>query len=191
MEQRVPREWLRFTYQDPRKILVGLRGIAQTYPLHELRYQARSLRTRELRKFGEGRQAALLCYGISQALGLDVTFALVERQDFDLIARYEVDGEGRYVPVQLKEWVPAHLTEPQPLQVELNKLKKYADAGDLVVAFHLNRDERVVLSELSFPRTIKELWFFGASERSQSNWVLIGDLLNEQPLAYEFAYPEA
>ena len=191
MERRVPREWLRFTYQDPRKILVGLRGIAQTYPLHELRYQARSLRTRELRKFGEGRQAALLCYGISQALGLDVTFALVERQDFDLIARYEVDGEGRYVPVQLKEWVPAHLTEPQPLQVELNKLKKYADAGDLVVAFHLNRDERVVLSELSFPRTIKELWFFGASERSQSNWVLIGDLLNEQPLAYEFAYPEA
>lgn len=191
MARRVPREWLQFTYLDPRKILVGLSEIAETYPLNELTYHSRSLRTHALRSFGEGRQAALFCFGIGQALGIDVRFALVERQDFDFIARFEVDGEGQYVPVQLKEWVPAHLPNPQPLQVELDKLAKYADSEDLVVAFHLNRDERVVLSELTFPRTIKELWFFGASERSQTHWVLMGNLLTEQARVYEFAYPEA
>lgn len=189
MTWRVPNEWVQFKYLDPRKILVGLREIEENYPLNDLRYQARTLRTRELRKFGEGRQAALFCYGMSLAIGKEVSFALKESQDFDCIARYEIDGVCHYVPIQLKEWAPEHLPSPKPLQMELDKLLKYADCKDLVVGFYMNRAERVVLSKLSFPRTLKELWFFGASEANQASWVLIGNLLADRPLAHEFSYP--
>ena len=53
--RRVPREWLQYRYLDPERILTGLREIARTYPLHDLQYHSRTLRTRNLRKYGEGR----------------------------------------------------------------------------------------------------------------------------------------
>ena len=188
--RRVPREWLQYRYLDPEKILVGLREIARSFPLHELRYHARSLRTRGLRAYGEGRQAALFCHGMSKVLGTKVFFAQVEREDYDIVATYEADGEAHFVPVQLKEWTPDFLPSPVPLQAELDKLGKYADSSDLVVAFHLNRQTRVVLSELKLPRSIGELWFYGCSDPSQNHWMVIGDLLKE-PIAYEFESPEA
>lgn len=187
--RRVPREWLQYQYLDPERILVGLRDIAINFQLHELRYHARTLRTRQLRKYGEGRQAALFCYGMSRRLGTKVSFAQVERDDYDIIATYEMDGDAHFAPVQLKEWAPEELPSPQPLQVELDKLQKYADASDLVVAFHLNRRANVVLSELRLPQAIGGLWFLGCSEPSQNHWTLIGDLLGE-PMANDFTYPE-
>jgi hypothetical protein len=190
VNRRVPREWLEYQYFDPEQILVGLRDVALTYPLHELQYHARTLRTRKLRKHGEGRQAALFCYGMSCVINSKVSFALVERENFDIIAKFEKDGEENFVPVQLKEWTPEFLPSPQPLQVELDKLKKYSNAADLAVAFHLNRETRVVLSELTYPRNIGELWFYGCMEPSQNHWVIIGDLLKES-VAYGFTYPEA
>lgn len=186
--KRVPREWLQYNYLDPEKILVGLREIARTYPLDELRYHARTLRTRELRKYGEGRQAALFCYGMSRRLGTRVSFAQVERQDYDVIARYKLGGDVNFVPVQLKEWAPDILPSPSTLQTELDKLSKYADASDLAVVFHLNRETSIKLSELSLPKTIGELWFVGCTEPSQNNWTLIGDLLKEA-VANDFTYP--
>jgi hypothetical protein len=189
MIRRVPREWLEYQYFDPETILVGLREIALTYPLHELDFHARTLRTRKLRKHGEGRQAALFCHGMSRVIGSKVSFAHVERDDFDIVAKYRENGQVNFVPVQLKEWAPDFLPSPQPLQVELDKLRKYADASDLAVAFHLNRETRVVLSELSYPRNIGELWFYGCTEPSQNHWVIIGDLLKES-VAYGFVYPE-
>lgn len=188
--RRVPREWLQYQYLDPEKILVGLREIARTFPLHELQYHSRTLRSRKFRKYGEGRQAALFCFGMSRALGTKVSFAQVERQDYDLVAAYELDGDVNFVPVQLKEWVPDFLPSPAPLQTALDKLDKYADSSDLVVAFHLNRQTTVVLSELTYPKTIGGLWFYGCTEPSQNHWTLIGDLLKE-PAAYEFVHPEA
>ena len=150
MTVRVPREWLKDEYLDPEKILFGLRGIANSYPLHQLRYEARSLRTHELKRFGEGRQGAIFCYGMGQVIGAKVSFALVERQDFDLVTRYEAGGKTNYVPVQLKEWAPSFLPSPQPLQVELDKLAKYVDSKDLVVAFHLNREASVLFRSCLF-----------------------------------------
>ena len=116
--KRVPREWLQYNYLDPEKILVGLRVIARTYPLHELRYHARTLRTRELRKYGVGRQAALFCYGMGQRLETKVWFSQVERQDYDIIAKYQIDGVHHFVPVQLKEWTPDVLPSPATLQCQ-------------------------------------------------------------------------
>lgn len=114
----------------------------------------------------------------------------MERQDYDIIAAYELEGEMNFVPIQLKEWVPDLLPSPQPLQAELDKLGKYSDSSDLVVVFHLNRQARIVLSELTFPRTIGGLWFLGCTEPSQNHWTLIGDLLKEPGLASDFTYPE-
>lgn len=188
--RRVPREWLQFEYLDPEGILVGLREITRTFPLHELEYHARTLRSRKLRKYGEGRQAALFCYGMGCRLGVKVRFAQVERQDYDIIAAYEMNGEMNFVPVQLKEWVPDVLPSPQPLQMEIAKLAKYTDSSDLVVVFHLNRRERVILSELKYPTNIGGLWFLGCTEPRQNHWTLIGDLLKEPGLASDFTYPE-
>jgi len=188
--QRVPREWLGYDYLDPEGILIGLRKVSRTYPLHELEYHVRTLRSRTLRKYGEGRQAALFCYGIGCRLGVKVTFAQVERQDYDFIAAYEMNGEMNFAPVQLKELVPDNLPSSKPLQVELDKLAKYTDSADLVVVFHLNRQATIRLSELTYPCSIGGLWFLGCTEPIQNHWTLIGDLLKEPGLASDFAYPE-
>ena len=165
MSRSVPREWLKFRYLDAKRILVGLRNVEQTLPLHQLRPEAAALRTHELRKFGQGRQAALFCYGIGQVLGVPVSFAQVEAQDYDIVARYIANDEAHYVPVQLKEWVPETIQNARTLQAEIDKLSKYVDSTDLVVAFHLNRDGRVRINELVLPvGKIAELWFFGAME---------------------------
>lgn len=188
--RRVPREWLQYEYQDPEGILVELRKVARTLPLNEFRYDVRTLRSRKLRKFGEGRQAALFCYGMSCRLGVKVRFAQVERQDYDVVIAYEMDGETNFAPVQLKEWTPDILPSPQPLQVELDKLKKYTDSSDLAVVFHLNRQANVLLTELSYPTNIGSLWFVGYTEPAQNHWTLIGDLLKDPGLANDFMYPE-
>lgn len=191
MSLRPPREWLKYSYLDPKKILIGLRNIEQDYPLSELRYEAASLRTRELRPFGEGRQAALFCYGMGIALGVEVYFAQVERQDYDIVAHFVADNESHFVPIQLKEWVPDFLPNAGTLQDEVAKLSKYADSTDLVVAFHLNRTTRLELDHLVVPTTVAELWFFGAMDPKQKRWHLIGNLLSPQYRAYEFEYPTA
>lgn len=188
--RRVPREWLQYEYLDPEGILVELRKVSRTFPLNELQYHVRTLRSRKLRKFGEGRQAALFCYGLSCRLGVKVRFAQVERQDYDVVITYEMDGEANFAPVQLKEWIPDILPSPQPLQVELDKLKKYTDSSDLAVVFHLNRQAHVLLTELSYPNNIGSLWFVGCTESAQNHWTLIGDLLKDPGLANDFMYPE-
>lgn len=188
--RRVPREWLHYEYLDPEGILIELRKVSRTLPLNELQYDVRTLRSRKLRKFGEGRQAALFCYGMSCRLGVKVRFAQVERQDYDVVIAYEMDGEANFAPVQLKEWAPDILPSPQPLQVELDKLKKYTDSSDLAVVFHLNRQARVLLTELSYPTNIGSLWFVGCTEPAQNHWTLIGDLLKDPGLANDFTYPE-
>lgn len=188
--RRVPREWHQYEYLDPEGILIGLREISRTLPLHELEYRVRTLRSRSLRRYGEGRQAALFCYGMGIRLGVKVRFAHVERQDYDIIAKYEMDGVMNFAPVQLKEWVPDILPSPQPLQAELDKLGKCTDSSDLIVVFHLNRRANVVLSTLTYPRTIGGLWFLGCVEPSQNHWTLIGDILKEPGVASDFTYPE-
>lgn len=190
MSNAVPRQWEQLHYLDPERTLVGLRNIALTHPLHELSYSAASLRTRELRKYGEGRQAALFSYGMGQALGVPIGFAQHESGDHDIVVRYFADGVLHYVPVQLKEWVPDHVNPRATLQTELDKLNKYMSAGDLTVAFHLNRETTVHLSELEMPTSgIRELWFFGAKDSEQERWWLIGNLLSQSAKPYEFSYP--
>lgn len=191
MTRRVPREWHSLRYLDPERILIGLRGIERTYPLHELRYDVSSLRTHELREFGEGRQAALFCYGLGQAIGTHVAYAQAEHQDYDIVARYVVKNEINYVPVQLKEWVPSTVNPSANLQDELDKLSKYVDSKDLVVGFYLNRNASLQIADLQLPHNrIGELWFVAAADPAQEKWLLIGNVL-EHAQVYEFFYPAA
>ena len=188
--RRVPRELQSLSYIDPERLLVDLRRIELELPLQTLRYAASSLRTRELKRFGEGRQAALFCYGMSKLLGLQVQFAQAESKDFDIIARYVVNDEVSYVPVQLKEWVPGTVNPQASLQSEIDKLAKYADSKDLVVAFYLNRRAQVTFSELRLPEgQLGELWFFWAADPSQSRWMLSGNMLDANAGLYDFLYP--
>lgn len=188
--RRVPRELQSLPYIDPERLLVDLRRIEQELPLQTLRYAASSLRTHELKRFGEGRQAALFCYGMSKLIGLQVQFAQAETKDFDIIARYVVNDEVSYVPVQLKEWVPSTVNPQASLQGEIDKLAKYADSRDLVVAFYLNRRAHVKFSELRLPEgRLGELWFYWAADPFQSRWMLSGNMLDANASAYEFLYP--
>ena len=192
MVERVPRSWPKLNYLDPERILVGLRDVALTYPLHKLRYEAATLRTHQLRPYGEGRQAALFCYGMSHVVGARVQYAQSEQEDFDVIARYQANNEVRYVPIQLKEWVPEDLNPSATLEMELAKLAKYGSSERLVVAFHLNRNTTIRFSELRLPSTkLGALWFYGAKEPSQQHWWLIGNLLKDGPVGHEFTYPDA
>lgn len=190
MSSTVPREWASLKYLNPTKLLLGFRDIAIQNPLHELPYEIASLRTHALRKYGEGRQAALFCYGMSQATGIETSFALSESRDHDIVVRFYANNKFNFVPVQLKEFVPNFLNGKVTLQKELDKLSKYADSSDLVVAFYLNRVSTINLSELIFPKEkISELWFFGATDPLQNEWTLIGNLLKDNALSYNFKYP--
>ncbi len=187
---RVPREWTtKFDWYDPRAILIAYRQIAEDFALDLMPYPLASMCTNKLKRYREGRQAALFCYGMAQRLQTPIQFALIEGQDFDVVAHYEQGGESHFVPIQLKEWVPHFLPSASTLQLELDKLSKYVDSEDLVVAMHLNRQGTVLLNELRFPRNIGELWFFGAKAPDQKDWVLIGNCLEGQ-LASDFTYPQ-
>lgn len=191
MNKRAPREWQTLNFIDPKRVLISLREVAQTLSLSDLRYPAASLRTHELRPYGEGRQAALFCHGMSQAMNRRVDFAMVEVQDYDFVARF-ADSQGALVfaPVQLKEWVPDFLNPSATLQDELDKLDKYVDSEDLVVAVHMNRTATIHLSELRLPRgRIGELWLYGTTDLTQTRWTIIGNLLSGKPQYFEFSYP--
>jgi len=183
------RQWSQLKYYVPRKILLGLREISLTLPLDELPKSVSTLRSRNLREYGESRQCALFCYGVSRALGMDVSFAHHEAADHDFIAAYRDGEDVNYVPVQMKEFVPTEVNAKATLQAEIDKLEKYVDAADLCVAVHLNRAVRVEFGDLRIPKlNIGELWLFGATSLSQENWILVGNLLAD-PKVYEFEYP--
>jgi hypothetical protein len=186
------RQWRQLEFRDPALILSGLRALARTVNLAEVSEDLRSLRRRDVRKYGEGRQAALLCYGLKCKQGVHIDFALVEESDYDFVAAYKLDDVNHFVPVQLKELVPSHINPAADLQAELDKIAKYTDSRDLVVAFYLNRTGRIDFSTLRLPHGIvHELWFFWASAPDQSTWTVYGNMLSANPSAHEFQYPEA
>lgn len=182
--------WKNLCFLDPESVLLGLRDIATTYPLGEFSYEFSSLRRRDVRQFGEGRQAALFCYAMAKVVGAPVWFAQTEASDYDVVARFRRNDIDHYAPVQLKELVPAQVNAEASLQVELDKLTKYADSGDLVVAFHVNCDVELELSELRLPQgAIAQLWLYAATAPDQSRWVVFGDLLGSSPRRLDFVYP--
>ena len=90
----------------------------------------------------------------------------------------------------MKELVPFNLNRKTSLQDEINKLKKYTDSKDLIVAFHINRVVDMVLSEIVIPPlAIGGIWLFGASDLEQENWIVIGNIMKPDAKWYNFLYP--
>ena len=191
LDRKVPAEWKSFAYLRPAVVLDRLRRIATSGMLTGLPDEVQTLRRRDLRYFLEGRQAALFCYGVGRALGVEVTFALCEKDDYDFVARYRIDDSEIYVPVQLKELVPIKLNGRADLQKLLDSVsRKYPTSSDLVVAIHINRDITDLRpADLRLPRGVGQLWFYGARDHAQDRWMIVGDLLQDPNLVREFTYP--
>lgn len=151
----------------------------------------RNLRTNRLKKERELFQACLFDHGIGSAvLGTEVYLAPSEAQDFDCVAQYIIGDTQHYVPLQIKELVPEHLNPNSSLQVELEKLEKYVDSHDLVVAIHLNRQFPLELEAIKIPQIrVAELWFFGAVSPDALQFMLWGDMLKDT-VSYSYGYPK-
>jgi len=185
------RNWSRLPFYDPKGVLVALNKLSDEVAAWDLPYNVASLRTNGLRRYREGRQCALFCYGVGQRLGIDVRYAESEEQDIDFVVRFERDGFLNFVPLQLKELVPEQVSNSASLQVEIDKLEKYVDSSDLVVAFHLNRNFELVPEQLDFSRVrLRQLWFVGYTGRS-TDWLLLGDMLSAEAKPSFFRYPES
>lgn len=186
------REWKNLEFLDSEKFLIGLKQIYDDLPMDRMPRNFASLRRRDVRHIGEARRCALFCYGVGQLLGVKISFADHESKDYDYVGVYTHNGRRSYVPIQMKEFVPAGINPKAQLQGEIDKLRKYRDSSDLVVAMHINRNGFFRLSELDFSGlSIKELWFFGAKEDSAQNWLVIGNLLKQSAVWHEFRHPEA
>jgi hypothetical protein len=183
-------ELSKLEYHDSRKVLLRLRDLQERVVVSELPDKVKNLRKRELKKYLEGRQAALFCYGIGNAvLNTDVFHALYESSDYDCVALWERDGEQVFMPIQLKELVPESLKSTATLANELERLAKYVAPEDLVVALHVNRKGKLEFAKIQMPRlNVAEVWLYGAISPDQGRWFLYGNLLKE-PEYYEFDYP--
>jgi hypothetical protein len=188
MDPILARQWRSLTYRDPKAALRRsqrrLHGVAaRGDPFGNLR-SARD------RTFRESHQAALFCHGFAEVvLQREVQFALSEDSDYDCVFSWREGNDPTFVPVQLKEVVPDTLNPSSNLDEVLRKLTRYASSGGLVVAIHLNRTGIHHLPSLELPElNIRELWIFGATGRSPSEWALFGNLM-EKPKLYLFEHP--
>jgi hypothetical protein len=183
------REWPKLQYLDPDPILRELRALERELADANMEPKVRALRTRKLQEHLQRRQAALFCFGLGQVVGATVSFAPVERADFDIVTKRVEAGTELYTPVQLKELVPQQLNPSADLQSLLLSLKKYAASQDLVIGIHVNRAGRMDLSAINVPPlSVSEIWLYGSITENQSRWLLYGNLLAE-PQKYEFVYP--
>lgn len=189
MSQIRIREVQNLDYRDPRTILLKLREVECQVARSVLPADVRHLRTRRLKKWSEMRQAALFCYGMGQREGKTVHFALSESQDYDFVASWIAGDTQRFFPVQLKEVVPNTLNADASIQKVVDSLRKYVNSEDLTVAIHFNQHGRLDTQDLRIPALrIGAVWVFGGISKDQSEWSLLGDIL-EQPVETRFTYP--
>ena len=172
------RSWSQLTYHPIKELLPKLRALQIAIAASDTTEKIRNLRTHKLARYREGWNACIFLKGISTVLNYsEMSFALNESQDYDLIGRTVRGDEIHYTPIQLKEYRGrlGGLT----LEQEIQKIqKKYKDSSDLVVAFYLSGTDSFDLTHIHLPKlNIASLWFFGCTSKDQTEWVLIGDML--------------
>lgn len=183
------RAWSKLEFYDPELILQQLRIIESQVPILSISKSAGALRTTKLKKHKEGREAALLCYGIGKCvLGTTVFFSPEEDSDYDFIAKWRIDDIEHYAPVQLKEWTPVHLNQQDDLADIIKSLNKYTNSRDTIFGIYLNRSvnidfSNIVIQDFDFAG----IWLFGFNSHSES-WFIYGDVLSHAQY-FEFKYP--
>jgi len=184
------RAWECLKYDDPVIILRHLRILNNLAVESALPKKVKTLRLNDLKKYREGRDAALFCLGMSKVQGTTVSFALLEDQDYDFVTRWKNVGETIYTPVQLKEVVSESLNPHSTVNATLAKLAKYAGSNRTVVALLVNREIHLELDSIQFPNVpLGGIWLYGATAPDQQTWLIYGDLMNE-PQLWEFDYPD-
>ncbi|MCI0440559.1 MAG: hypothetical protein L0177_15710 [Chloroflexi bacterium] len=140
------------------------------------------MRTSDLKRDREGRDAALFTFGMGLASGKRIAFARHEGEDYDFVTAWVEDGTANYTPVQLKELVPAELNPTATLEALLGSLaRRYSQPTSTVLAVYLNRAARlqdllaVRLPELGFA----EVWYFCAVSPDAQRYAIFGDAKTE------------
>lgn len=188
------RQFSRLEYGDPYGFLTELRKLENVVATSSTPERIKTLRTQALKTSREMRDAAIFCVGMSERMGVDIRFAPIEDQDFDFVATWLRDGEGRkYCPVQIKETVPENLNPNANINEVIDSLVKYGDSTELVVSIKLNRREYFDPKSVKIPAGLQigGLWVFGSIAEDQSEFGLWGDFLSETdaPWGSRFSYP--
>ena len=102
--RQAPRQWASLQYYDPKVVLQEWRTVQLQVAGTDTDPKVASLRTRGLREFLKGRQAALFAYLIGQWISHDVSFAPIEQSDYDAVLSWVGEDEINFAPVQLKEF---------------------------------------------------------------------------------------
>jgi hypothetical protein len=182
-------EWSKLKYADPSKFLLDADTLFITSGLKRFKNSTDILLDKRLRPLYEDWRCAVFCHGAGQALGAKILFARLESADYDYVGAFEhPDGLARF-PIQMKQLVPERLNDATNLQIEIDKLKKYTDAKDLVVAIHVNRKVNLRPEKLNVSGLrVKEIWLFG--QLQPNTWLLTGNLMGN-PSSYKFRFPVA
>jgi len=184
------RQWEKLPYHDPVVFLRELRKLELQVVQSDLPPDIKSLRRGRFKRHREGRNAALFCLGMSQALGTSVSFARQEAADYDFVARWRRGDDGFFAPVQLKELVPRALNPAATLDQTLASLARYSALGRTVVAILINRPGSDDLSQVRVPAVgCGGIWLYWAASPDQQKWQLYGNLL-DGPCLYEYQYPD-
>jgi hypothetical protein len=183
------REWDHLKYYDPVTVLSDLRKLEHLAAESSLPHSVKTLRRNNLKKYREGRDAALFCLGMSKVQGTTVFFARYEAQDYDFVTLWRNGDEDIFTPVQLKEIVPESLNPNSNVNATIAKLSKYASFNRTVVALCINRNVHLEFNTIIVPAMdLGGIWLYGASVQDQQKWFIYGDLLSE-PHLYEYEYP--
>ena len=182
--------WGKLEYHDPAVILRRLRALEIEISGLKIDPQVLRLRTQELKKYREWRDAAVFCYGIGLVQGWSIMYATEERSDYDFVTRWHVDTETFFCPVQLKELPPADLNPTVSIEQILRGSSKVVRKSSTVLAVKLNRRDQLDLTNIAIPSLPwQQLWFFWSMTPDASRWALYGDAFNA-PGQFEFEYPE-
>jgi hypothetical protein len=175
--------WAQFRYHKVDELMPKLRELQLALSQSSTEDKIRNLRTHKLRKYQEGWNACVFLKGIAAIHGYEaMAFALVENQDFDVVGRHIQDDAICYAPIQIKEY-KKWSDETPSLESELQKLTKYTDSLDLVIAYFLSGKGTIDFNTLKIPKLkIGSLWFFGNVTADQSEWFLYGDALSDPTL---------
>ena len=189
MRTIAPREWQRLEYFDAREVLVRLAKLEGSLSGPEGDARATHTPQQAAASYSTRRLAALFCYGMSCLIGRPVSYAPVESEEFDCVARWMAGKTPHYMPVKLKELPAGGQSPGSALNAELAAMAKHGADSQLCVAVYLNRDFRLDPATLRIPDlSISELWAFGAVVPDKSRWMLWGNLL-ASPTSIEYAYP--
>jgi hypothetical protein len=188
MDMRI-NEWRKLKFVDPAVILPQLKKVQMQIANGNLSDRIKNLRSPELKRYREGWEAAVFCYGMSRMLDFPIYVYPYEASDYDAVAVRIEDDTQYFTAIQIKEVVPEYLNPETDINKEIAKLRRYTVSNDTVIVIHVNRAGRLDLSLIEVPiLNIGSLWLLGASAPDQSKWFIAGNLL-DNPQIFEFDYP--